>query len=184
MVLPYVGILVGAVVLVRIPESDFERFWWFAPAAAFAYVAVLTLTVASLARRRRVARDERAAAAALQRELRNALDLSPADRRRALQRLVPDLHAVRAASGGLPGPDRTALRVALTDLDARAAVESELARSTVRIPISRTSRASRSRTTTRLRRAAAWWRRCESGASRGHWPRRCWKARASAARRC
>ena len=128
MVLPYVGILVGAVVLARIPESDFERFWWFAPAAAFTYVAVLTLTVASLARRRRVARDERDAAAALQRELRNALDLSPPDRRRALQRLVPDLRAVRAASGGLPGPDRTALRVALTDFDARAAVESELAR--------------------------------------------------------
>jgi HEAT repeat protein len=128
MALPYVGILVGAVVLARIPQSAFERLWWFAPAAAFAYVAAFTLTVVLAARRRRLARNERDAAAALEPQLRNALDLSPADRRRALQRLVPDLHAVRAASGGWPGPERTALRVALTDFDARAAVESELAR--------------------------------------------------------
>ena len=129
LVAPYVGIVVGAIVLARIPETDFERFWWFAPAAVLAYIGVLSLTVGSQVRRREVDRARRERFAQLQMQLRSSLDGSASERRALLKRLLPRLREVQVACRSLPLPQQAKLREALTELDVRAAVESELKRS-------------------------------------------------------
>jgi len=128
MLFPYVGIVVGAVVLARIPETYFEQFWWLAPAAAIVYLTGLSMTIGSLARRRRVAEHERESGAALEAMLVLALRLPESGRRVALEPLVPRLREVRIVSARLSPEERTALRASLARIDASAAIKSQFAR--------------------------------------------------------
>jgi len=126
MVFPYVGILAGAFVLARVPETSFERFWWLAPAAVIAYLGFLSLTVGSLARRQRTAEHERDARAALEVMLINSLRLGPAERRAELEPLLTRLRDVRNVSGRLSDGERAVLRATLAEIGASASVGAEL----------------------------------------------------------
>jgi len=128
MLLPYIGILAGAFILARIPESSFERFWWLAPAAVMAYVTALSLTVGSLARRRRLAGHERDSAAELEATLAGSLQLPHDARAAAIAQLIPRLRDVRTASGRLSQAERALLRETLAEIDASATVRAELSR--------------------------------------------------------
>jgi HEAT repeat protein len=128
MLFPYVGILAGAVILARIPESDFQRFWWFAPATAIAYLVGLSLTIGSLARRRRLVQHARDTEAALEARLIRSLQLPDAGRRDAIESLIPSLRDVRIASGRLSDEELALLRETLVELDASTTVSAEASR--------------------------------------------------------
>ena len=128
MVAPYVGILAGGLILSRVPESAYHRFWWLAVAVAIAYVVGLSLTVGSQARRELQAQHERDYRAAVEAGLVRSLQLPDAERRDALESLIPRLRDVRIASRRLSDDELALLRKTLVELDAALTVGAVLSR--------------------------------------------------------
>jgi hypothetical protein len=56
MFVPYLGLIGGTLLLARVPQERFERFWWLAPIAAVLFLLLLAITVAALTSSSRMAR--------------------------------------------------------------------------------------------------------------------------------
>ncbi|HVS29317.1 MAG TPA: HEAT repeat domain-containing protein [Solirubrobacteraceae bacterium] len=128
-VLPYVGLVGGAVALAGVREQAFERLWWLAPAALLACVCLLLLTIGAMTRRRRRARASGQELETLALTIREALVAGEGDRRQTVESLLDRLPEVSAVSRGLSEPERAILRATLDEVGASAAVERSLARS-------------------------------------------------------
>jgi HEAT repeat protein len=132
-ILPYVGLIGGAVALVSVDEQTFEGLWWLAPVAGLAYLCLLLATVGSLTLRRRRVRASAEELEALGATIREAMAAGePGDRRHTVESLLDRLAEVRVVSRGLSDPQRAVLQATLDEAGAATVVERRLARARTR----------------------------------------------------
>lgn len=131
-VLPWIGLVAGAVALFGVSVQAVERFWWLALVAALVDLVLLVATIGVLTSRRYRERTAGGDLDTLEVTVRAALASSEADRQQTAESLLDRLPELSAVSRRLCASQRALLKLALREAGASAAAEKRLARSRTR----------------------------------------------------